>query len=508
MSKKQMDELTYEEKERLARLRERDAITDFIVDNMEKNNSEIDLDIVEAIEKQSFMKQEYYVAAEVLFHTGASVEWINIVLKVIAERNSDVVVDFIREIVYAYNNQVKVETVDQFIDACDFPVELHAFTEEIINKMESNNKVRETIECIPELIGKIESDSLEAKQNYIDMKEQLDQKKQELDGLKEQVETAVSGELYEKAVKKADYFERKFKESQKSLRNCKDECVHLKSKQEEMEQKIKDNDQAVVFDASNAMADELKKFFDEKLNDSIDNIAKTVSNSYMRVLNAVESSKPETPNFDESKEIKKIISQQEDIIHAVESMKNESVINMKSPDPDPQQEEMNDAETQPVEFDEPELTDDYVITENEMLGDIPADFPESIEYEEPVATDKKEDDEPNEEQHVEEHVEPDINMCKAPELLEGKILSSKAKDDKEEKKIGFFAHMKFKCASDKKQKQLILDLMLRKRIPVETVNAVKKIMNSGKVDNKFVFNLINDERATDETIASALEYVS
>ena len=109
---------------------------------------------------------------------------------------------------------------------------------------------------------------------------------------------------------------------------------------------------------------------------------------------------------------------------------------------------------------------------------------------------------------IEQHEEPDINMCKAPELLAGKVLSSKAKDDKEEKKIGFFARMKFRYAKDKKQKQLILDLMLRKRIPVKTVTAVKEIMNSGKVDNSFVFDLINDERATEETIMSALEFVS
>lgn len=534
MTKKNIDELTNEEQERLQQLKERDSISDLIVMNMIENNSEIDFDVVEAIEQKSFEKQDYYVAAEVLFHTGAPAEWINLVLKVIEERNPDEIVNFIREIVYAYNNNLNVEVISQYINRCETPVELRAFSDDIIHRIESNAKVRETIEQIPELIEKIEVDSLEAKQSYIDMKERLVKKEQEIDELKKQLEALkrcedennISEEQYEKTVKKAEYFEKKFKESQKALRNYKDECIHLSSKIEELEDRLRDKDP----ESNNFITEELKEFFDKKLQSSVDNLAKIMSSSYGKVLNAIENNKPELSNTNDSEELKKMISQQEDIINKLQNFSAETI-----PIKNDAKKETEFIETHEFEND---VGDIEIIadapSESEMYGEF-GGIPEDIQYEEPD-TDKNENDlvpeykEPElEESSVytineaenerleedavgveavkEQHQEPDINLCKAPELLNGKILSSKAKDDKEEKKIGFFARMKFKYAKDKKQKQLILDLMLRKRIPIQTVNAVKEIINSGKVDNNFVFELINDERATEETILSALEFV-
>ena len=51
-------------------------------------------------------------------------------------------------------------------------------------------------------------------------------------------------------------------------------------------------------------------------------------------------------------------------------------------------------------------------------------------------------------------------------------------------------------------------MMLHKKLPIDTVTNVKNILNSGKVDNAFVFDLINSENVTDEVIRSTLEFVS
>ena len=105
-------------------------------------------------------------------------------------------------------------------------------------------------------------------------------------------------------------------------------------------------------------------------------------------------------------------------------------------------------------------------------------------------------------------IEIDPAICKAPDLTANKILSSKVKDDKQEKKIGFFARMKFKMLSGTKQKQFILDLMLHKKLPMNTITDVKAMLNTGNVDNSFVFDLINDENLTDEVVRKALAFVS
>lgn len=514
MSKKNIAELTKEDQKRLQQLKERDSISELIIVNMLENNSEIDFDVVEAIEEKSFEKQDYYAAAEVLFYTGAPAEWINLVFKVIEERNPDEIVNFIREIVYAYNNNLNVEVISQYINRCETPVELRAFSDDIIHRIESNAKVRETIEQIPELIEKIELDSLEAKQSYIDMKEQLEKKEQEIYDLKEQLETLkrckdkkhISEEQYGKAVKKAEYFEKKFKESQKALRNYKDECIHLNSKLGEFEQRFNDKNQTAVSDANHGITEELKIFFDEKIQVSFENIAKIMSNSYGKVLDAIENNKPE---FAE-----KIIAKQDDIMHKLQSFSTDAV-----PSENSAKEEAVSIESEDhVENEDNEIIAD-AIPESEMFGEF-GGIPEEIQYAEPETDDNNdflpasEDEEPElKEDTVEaesvkkQHEEPDINMCKAPELLTGKILSSKAKDEKEEKKISFFAKMKFKYSNDKKQKQLILDLMIRKRLPIDTINAVKTILHSGKVNNKFVLDLITDEQATEETILSTLEFV-
>ena len=239
MSKVNVNELTDEQKVRLSQLKEKDTVTSLIIDGM-YNKSEIDFEVVAAIEKRSFKKQDYYIAAEVLFNTGASVDWINIVLNVITARGEDEIISFIREVVYAYNNHIEAESIAQFIDACDTPVELHSFTDDIIHQKESNNRVREVIENIPKLIGKIETDSFEAKQNYVDMKNELDKKINEVEALKSQIETLqteskseANPEKLAKIEKKAAFYEKNFKESQKELRSYKDKCVHLEARLEE-----------------------------------------------------------------------------------------------------------------------------------------------------------------------------------------------------------------------------------------------------------------------------------
>ena len=65
MSKVNVNELTDEQKVRLSQLKEKDTVTSLIIDGM-YNKSEIDFEVVAAIEKRSFKKQDYYIAAEVL----------------------------------------------------------------------------------------------------------------------------------------------------------------------------------------------------------------------------------------------------------------------------------------------------------------------------------------------------------------------------------------------------------------------------------------------------------
>ena len=62
--------------------------------------------------------------------------------------------------------------------------------------------------------------------------------------------------------------------------------------------------------------------------------------------------------------------------------------------------------------------------------------------------------------------------------------------------------------SGTKQKQFILDLMLHKKLPMNTITDVKAMLNTGNVDNSFVFDLINDENLTDEVVRKALAFVS
>ena len=94
------------------------------------------------------------------------------------------------------------------------------------------------------------------------------------------------------------------------------------------------------------------------------------------------------------------------------------------------------------------------------------------------------------------------------EKLIRRTLRPKTATSVEEKKIGFFARMKFKMLSGTKQKQFILDLMLHKKLPMNTITDVKAMLNTGNVDNSFVFDLINDENLTDEVVRKALAIVS
>lgn len=50
--------------------------------------------------------------------------------------------------------------------------------------------------------------------------------------------------------------------------------------------------------------------------------------------------------------------------------------------------------------------------------------------------------------------------------------------------------------------------MLHKKLPMNTITDVKAMLNTGNVDNSFVFDLINDENLTDEVVRKALAFVS
>lgn len=530
MLEKIINELTEEEKNRLTQLKERDEVTNLIIENLMADNDTIDFEIIAALEKRSFVKMDYYHAAEVLFNTRASVEWIKIVLNIIVSRSSEEVISFIQEVVYAYRNNIKAESISQFIDCCDSVVDLHAFCSEIIHVNETNDKVRESIENIPQLLEKIELDSSEAKQSYLDMKKEVDEKEKiikdlenELDELKEKGST-VSDEEYVKAEKKAAFFEKKYKESQKALRNSKDECVHLKAEIENKEQMIHDfetklqkQEELAVEASNNLMAEKIKEMFDEKFNKSMDNIAKTVSSSYSQVLDAVKDNKSEVQDADDSEKLMKIIEQQKNIIESLQNISVAPVENQKNVIEEAgTKEEDSSADEEPIP----------IQTENDVMGvpEVPDDIPDSIQYEEPTVEDVTETETVNTEEQqpeklkaeeskvenatVSEKKEPDKEICKAPELTNNQVITTSTKDDKEEKKISFFTRMRFKHLNDKKQKQLILDTMLRKKIPLKTITDVKNILNSGKVENLFVFELINDDMANEETIRSALEFVS
>lgn len=535
MLEKIINELTEEEKNRLTQLKERDEVTNLIIENLMADNDTIDFEIVAALEKRSFIKMDYYHAAEVLFNTRASVEWIKIVLNIIVSRSSEEVISFIQEVVYAYRNNIKAESISQFIDCCDSVVDLHAFCSEIIHVNETNDKVRESIENIPQLLEKIELDSSEAKQSYLDMKKEVDEKEKiikdlenELDELKEK-DSTVSDEEYLKAEKKAAFFEKKYKESQNALRKSKDECVHLKAEIENKEQvildfemKLQKQEELAVEASNNLMAEKIKEMFDEKFSKSMDNIAKTVSSSYSQVLDAVKDNKSEVQDVDDSEKLMKIIEQQKNIIESLQNISVAPVENQKN-----MIEEAGTKEEDSSAYEKPIP----IQTENDVMGvpEVPDDIPESIQYEEPNVEDAnksetvnteeqqteilKEED-PKDSETAEENVasyekkEADKAICKVPELTNSQVTTSSTKDDKEEKKISFFTRMRFKHLNDKKQKQLILDTMLRKKIPLKTITDVKNILNSGKVENLFVFELINDDMSNEETIRSALEFVS
>ena len=77
---------------------------------------------------------EYYRAAETLFREGAEADWIKIILNIIVTHSDpDEIISFIEEVVYAFNNDIKSESIASFIDHCDKPVELHAFCDDIIH---------------------------------------------------------------------------------------------------------------------------------------------------------------------------------------------------------------------------------------------------------------------------------------------------------------------------------------------------------------------------------------
>lgn len=548
MSKVSVNELTEEQIKRIEDIKKRDLVSGFIVDGM-IHKSEVDFDIIHAIEQRS-LSQDYYVASEVLFNAGASVEWINIVLNTVTTvGDHDEIINFIREVVYAYNSHVNVEDVGQYIVACDSPAELHAFIDDIVHTQESNTKVIDTIQKIPELIGKIEADNNEAKQNFESIKKELESKIAEVDRLNDQIDelqkknqTDISEKDFEKIKKKANFYEKKFRESQNELRSCSDRCARLETELFDAYQKIektKELASATVNDESTA---DLKKFIDDSLKENISSISKTVAASYSQVLNAVNKDKEEASNNSDVDALNKILSMNENIMEQLKSINVASGPNVqkslneeftdKKEKPQPHEEgQPHDIPTNEEhgifnDFSEPEYD------EGDVLGELPetaqedddmGQADENYKFEEPepptdeqiiskedgnnYSDDVKQAKTVSDSEPVKKSPEPDISICKAPELTESKVLKSKKHDSKVEQKIGFFARMRFNHISSKKQRQLILDLMLHKKLPMTTIKNVKSLLDTNKLDNAFVFELINDENVNDDVIHKALEFV-
>lgn len=524
------DKLSKEELDRIDRMRAKDEVTNLIISNIFSDGSEtVDLDLIDILEKSSFVKMEYYIAAEVFFNQRASNDWITLVLNVIHTQDEEHIVTYIREIVRAYQNRVDCESLKRFMYDCSTPAELSAYINVFIHQKKVDDKVFKSLEDIPDLFKKIEKDSQGASQNFDELKRQLDEKDEEICKLKRQLEEkenteedTVSKAEYDNALKDAEFFKNKYKTSQTKVRELKSKFENVSSQLDKAEQQLKEKTQEDIKAIDTQKMDALKKYLDERISSSIDGLAKTVSSSYSKILDEVQKigTDEKQPQTDSSYDLKKIISQNETIYEKIQDISN-----LQTPEPhEPEVQKKVEYEKPSGEQDNVVETgsEEYEINESDIVGEMGGDIPDEIIYGDPDEsesissngnnTEKVEDEEKQPDDKAknepEIHKEPDINMCKASEYLDSKVLSSKVTDDKEEKKIGFFARIRFKHLKDKKQKQLILDMMLHKKLPIDTVTNVKNILNSGKVDNAFVFDLINSENVTDEVIRSTLEFVS
>lgn len=523
------DKLSKEELDRIDRMRAKDEVTNLIISNIFSDGSEtVDLDLIDILEKRSFVKMEYYIAAEVFFNQRVSNDWITLVLNVIHTQDEEHIVTYIREIVRAYQNRVDCENLKRFMYDCSTPAELSAYINVFIHQKKVDDKVFKSLEDIPDLFKKIEKDSQGASQNFDELKRQLDEKDEEICKLKRQLEEkenteedTVSKTEYDNALKDAEFFKNKYKTSQTKVRELKSKFENVSSQLDKAEQQLKEKTQADIKAVDTQKMDALKKYLDERISSSIAGLAKTVSSSYSKILDEVQKigTDEKQPQTDSSDDLKKIISQNETIYKKIQDISN-----LQTPEPpEPEVQKKVEYEKPSGEQDNVVETgsEEYEINESDIVGEMGGDIPDEIIYGDPDEsgissdgnnTEKVEDEEKQPDDKAKDgpeiHKEPDINMCKASEYLDSKVLSSKVTDDKEEKKIGFFARIRFKHLKDKKQKQLILDMMLHKKLPIDTVTNVKNILNSGKVDNAFVFDLINSENVTDEVIRSTLEFVS
>lgn len=529
MLEKKVSDITEEEIERLDHLRSRDNVTNEIVTNL-LTEDVINFDLIDLLEKRSFKKREYYIASEVLFDPDISTKWIELVVKVIYTKEEEDIESFIREIVNAYNSGIEPDLVEQCINLCKVPVDLKVFIEDKVHSDEMDTKVRETIENIPALIEKIEVDNTDGKKKYIEIQNELNEKSEEIINLKEQLkklteqENIISDKKYEEKVKEAAYYESKYKSLLNEVYTYKNECVELRNKVEKYEQKLSSNTQ------NTANNNESLKALQQLFNEGIENIVKTVASNYGNIVDGIKTVDEKINNFNQDKDvaekIEKIIAQNENIIDSIHNIsvtasthKDEYVDDktdyfIEGINEEEMMQGYEESIGESTDNDEEKsesITDDYTNIEKSVnldKDDIPVNSEKSYDESYTDSIDENSEESTDFSASYLEKNENDTVMCKADDLLKNKILTSKTKDDKEDKKIKFFSGIKFRISSEQKQKELIVGLMLRKKYSMENIKCVKAILETGKVKNRFVFDLINREDTKEEDLMRLLAFTN
>lgn len=99
-----------------------------------------------------------------------------------------------------------------------------------------------------------------------------------------------------------------------------------------------------------------------------------------------------------------------------------------------------------------------------------------------------------------------VSICKV-DLNSGVTESSK-KDMSEEQKAGMFQFFKFRVASEKKKREMLLNTLLKKHYPMEQIETVKKIMKEGKIDLNYVYEVVNKEDTTFDDLKRILIFTT
>lgn len=102
--------------------------------------------------------------------------------------------------------------------------------------------------------------------------------------------------------------------------------------------------------------------------------------------------------------------------------------------------------------------------------------------------------------------ERNISFCKV--NLCSKVTESSKKDTSEEKKAGMFQFFKFRVASEKKKREMLLNALLKKQYPMEQIETVRKIMKERKIDLNYVYEVINKEDTTFDDLKRILIFTA